>query len=102
MLRAPDRFDMVTVSVDGKQMIMAKVLLAYYSEYFDIAFNGHFAEAVHKEIEIKGFSFEALEAYVGWIYSGQIDSKYYLPCNEIRELDYMAILTHIVWNNDIL
>jgi len=68
--------EQVSIIVSSDQKITChKALLAFYSEFFDASFYGGFVEAERGEVELQDVNFEHLKAYVGWIYTGTIESE---------------------------
>jgi len=51
---------------------LPKLLLCYYSPYFDRAFNGEFIEAAEQSIHMQETSIEAFQALIQFIYISQI------------------------------
>jgi len=73
MWRCPKQVSII-ISSDLK-ITCYKALLAFFSEFFDASFYRGFEEAEKGEVELQDVDFECLKSYVGWIYTGTIESK---------------------------
>ena len=82
------------VSSDGgDSLLVHKELLCFYSKYYTAALKGNFLEAQKDRFEVP-LSSENVEAFVRWIYTGQIDDD--MPVDDSIHLyifaDQMDIL----------
>jgi hypothetical protein len=64
----------ILVGPSKKSFTCQRVLLGYFSEFFDAACYGEFIEAKKQLIEMPEETEEQMETIIGWIYTGQLES----------------------------
>lgn len=65
---------MATIVVDSHDFHCHKVLLAYYWDYFSMAFFGDFAKASNNKVTLGGdITKKEFEIFIGWLYTGQMN-----------------------------
>lgn len=62
------------VGLKKRELICHKAILCFYSEFFDAAFYGGFAESHQNKIYLPEEDLEGILTFVSWAYSGTLES----------------------------
>lgn len=62
------------VGLDKKELACHKAILCFYSEFFDVAFYGGFAESLQSKISLPEEDMEGILTFISWAYSGTLES----------------------------
>src|ERR1700743_293994 len=65
----------IKVGPEEKLFVVHQDLICHFSKYFNAAFNGSFAEATSKEINLPDVEVQIFEIFVGWLYMQKLDVK---------------------------
>lgn len=85
------------VGIEKKEIKGHKVLLGYYSKFFEAAIYGPFSESPNAVVNMPENAFEDIRDFAGWLYTGKVSWK---DCGRIKPGPYSERYNHNVHDDD--
>ena len=89
--RNAGRFCDVTIKVKQLSLPANKIILAYFSKYFESMFTMEMSEKYQNEVEIKNLDSEAVKLIIDYFYSGSIDINGNNVLKVLAAADYFQV-----------